>query len=98
MLTLLTFACLKSTNNTDTRKRCEICSKLKIYTLELRDCGCSGVFLVNFEHILHLFLSVSIVDFEQVNVSWESGVSTIATCIYSTWVEIYPRLNSLHKQ
>ena len=27
---------------------------------------CSGVFIVNFEHISHL----SIVDFEQVNVSW----------------------------
>ena len=28
----------------------------------------SGVFIVNFEHISHLFFSVSIVDFEQVNV------------------------------
>ena len=31
----------------------------------------SGVFIVNFKHILHLFSSVSFVDFEQVNVSWE---------------------------
>ena len=30
----------------------------------------SGVFIVKFEHIAHLFLYVSIVDFEQVNVSW----------------------------
>ena len=30
----------------------------------------SGVFIVNFEHILHLFYSISIVDFEQVNLSW----------------------------
>ena len=29
----------------------------------------SGVFIVKFEHIAHLFLYVSIVDFEQVNVS-----------------------------
>ena len=32
----------------------------------------SGVFIVNFEHISHPFSSVYIVDFEQVNVSWES--------------------------
>ena len=31
----------------------------------------SGVFIVNFEHVSHLS-SVSIVDFEQVNVSWVS--------------------------
>ena len=30
----------------------------------------SGVFIVNFEHIPRLFSSVSIVDFEQVKVSW----------------------------
>ena len=29
-----------------------------------------GVFVVNFEHILHLFL-VFLIDFEQVNVSWD---------------------------
>ena len=30
----------------------------------------SGVFIVNFGHISHLFLGVYIIDFEQVNVSW----------------------------
>ena len=30
----------------------------------------SGLFIVNFEHISHLFSSASIIDFEQVNVSW----------------------------
>ena len=30
----------------------------------------SGVFIVNFEHILHIFSSVFIVVFKQVNVSW----------------------------
>ena len=34
-------------NNKNTRKRYEICSKLTIKT---------GVFIVNFEHILHIFL------------------------------------------
>ena len=31
---------------------------------------CSGVFIVNFEHVLHFFSSVSIFDCEQVNVWW----------------------------
>ena len=39
---------------------------------------CSGVFVVNFEHISHLFFSVSIVDFEQVNVFWEPS-------LWATW-------------
>ena len=30
----------------------------------------SGVIIVNFEHISHLFLGASIVNFELVNVSW----------------------------
>ena len=32
----------------------------------------SGVFIVNLKHISHLFCSVSIVCFQQVNVSWKS--------------------------
>ena len=47
-------------NNRNTRKKCEICSKLPIKT--------PGVFIVNFEHISH-FCLVSFVDFEQVNFS-----------------------------
>ena len=50
-------------NKRNTRKRCEICSKLTIKTPERRR---SGVFIVKFEHISHLFL-VTIVEFEQVN-------------------------------
>ena len=60
-----------------TSKRCEICSKLTIKTPERRQWRRSGVF-INFNHISHLFSSVSIVDFEQVNVSW---VTTIAPII-----------------
>ena len=51
------------------RKRCEICSKLTAKTLERHQRRRSSVFTVNFEHISHLFPSVSIVEFEQVNVS-----------------------------
>ena len=43
-------------NNRNTRKRCEICSKLSTKTLEQRQLRRSGVFIFNFEHILHLVL------------------------------------------
>ena len=43
-------------NNRNTRKRCEICSKLTIKKPERRQQRRSGVFIVNFEYILLLFL------------------------------------------
>ena len=43
-------------NNRSPIKRCEICSKLTIKTLELRHWRRSGVFIVNFEHISHFVL------------------------------------------
>ena len=43
-------------NNTNTRKRFKICSKLTVKTPERRHQRRSGVFIVNFEHISHLFL------------------------------------------
>ena len=49
-------------NNSNTRKRCEICSKLTIKPPQRR----STVFVVNFEHISYLFTpfsSVSTVGF-----------------------------------
>ena len=57
-----TFLCIM--NNSNTRKRCEICSKLTIQTAERR----STVFIVNFEHISHHFSSVSTADFNQAKV------------------------------
>ena len=47
-------------NNRNTRKKCEICSKLTIKILERRRHCC--VFIVNFEHILHLFLVFSLLN------------------------------------
>ena len=50
-------------NNKDIRMtsailfRCQLC--------------CSGVVIINFEHISHLFLLFFFVDFEQVDVYWE---------------------------
>ena len=43
-------------NNRSTRKRGEICSKLTIKTPERRHCRHFGVFIVNSEHMSHLFL------------------------------------------
>ena len=43
-------------SNRNTRTRCEICSKLKIKIPERRHWHCSGIFIVNFEHISHLVL------------------------------------------
>ena len=46
--------CLLRVNNRRTRIRCEICLKLTIKTPEQRQWRTSGVFIINFEHILHL--------------------------------------------
>ena len=43
-------------NNRNTRKGCEVCSKLTIKTSEWRHWHCSGVFIVDFEYTLHPFL------------------------------------------
>ena len=51
----LTFYLLK-VNNRNARKKREICSKLTIKTPERCQWRRSGVFIVNFEHISHLFL------------------------------------------
>ena len=56
-------------NNRKTRTRWEIFSKLAIKTPEQRQWRCSGVFIVNFEHVSHLFL-VFIANFEQLNARW----------------------------
>ena len=43
-------------NQRNTRKRCELCSKLTIKTPDRHQWRRSGVFIANFEHIPHLFL------------------------------------------
>ena len=48
------FIYLPNVSNRNIRTRCKICSKLTIGTSEQRQCGRSGVFIVNFEHLLHL--------------------------------------------
>ena len=44
----------------------------------------SGVFIVNFEHILTLFSSASIVNFKQVNVSWEQVIFVRVARVFTT--------------
>ena len=62
----LSFICLLKFNNRISRKRCEICLKLTIKTPERRHWRRTGVFIVNFERISHLFL-VFLLMLEQVN-------------------------------
>ena len=57
-------------NNRTAAKRCEICSKLTIKTPKQRHWHHSAAFIITFEHMSTHFSRVSIVDFEQVNVSW----------------------------
>ena len=48
---------LLKVNNRNTSTRCEICLKLTIKTAERRHWRRSGVFIVNFKHILNLVLA-----------------------------------------
>ena len=43
-------------NHRNTRTRCELCSKLTTKIPERRHWSCSGIFIVNSEHTLHLVL------------------------------------------
>ena len=52
----MTFIYMLKVNNRNTGTTCEICSKLTIKTPKQRHWRCSGVFIVNFEHISHLIL------------------------------------------
>ena len=57
-------------NNRITGKRCEICSKLTI-NIRTTSFWCFYRWLLN---LFHTFFCVSVVDFEQVNVSWNNRV------------------------
>ena len=54
--TFFTGIYLLKVNNRNTRTSSEICSKLTMKTPERRQWRCSGVFIINFEHISHLVL------------------------------------------
>ena len=83
-------------NNSNARKRCEICPKLTIKLLQ----RCSTPFIVNFEHVSYLFTlfsSASIVRFEQVIVCWAPpyqfiNVEIIYCCNY---YQMYKNLSEM---
>ena len=62
---------LLTVNNRNIRTRCEICSNWTIKVPERRHWRRSCIFIVNFEHISHLDLVFSIVNFEHVIAGWE---------------------------
>ena len=50
---------------------CEICTKLRIKTSELRQWRQFGVFIVNFEQISHIVLMLLLTDdFAEINAGW----------------------------
>ena len=74
-------------SKSNSRLRCENCSRLKIKTLERRRWRRLGDFIVNWEHISLFDL---IVDFEQTNVCWvniemtnpfEDKIGYIISCV-----------------
>ena len=50
------YNCMFKVNNRNARTRCQICFKLTIKKKERHKWRCSGVFIVNSEHISHLVL------------------------------------------
>ena len=52
-------------NNRNSKTGCEICSRLTIKTPERHHCGRSGVFIVNFDHISHLFVVFLLISFSR---------------------------------
>ena len=73
LIMISTIIYLFKVNNRNTRKRFEICLKLTIKTPERRQWLRSVVFYCELwtYNIFHTFSRVSIVDFEQVNLSWD---------------------------
>ena len=78
-------------NNRNTRKRCEICSKLTTKTLEWRQWRRSGVFMVNFEHFSYIFLVFLLPDLEKVNVCWVLVFLLLNLNLFNKAVSSWPR-------
>ena len=69
-------------NSRNIRKRSEICSKLPMKIPKRRHWGRSGVFIISY---FKTFPKFSIVDFEQVNICWESDILFVwylFQCVY----------------
>ena len=78
-------------SNRSTRKRCDICSKETIKTPKRPHWRRSSIFIVNLEHISQLFLVFPLVDFEQVNASWDCAVVVLHDlCCNDKLILLYP--------
>ena len=71
-------------DNTNTRERCEICSKLTIKTPERCNWHRFGLFIVTL-NIFHTFFYCFYCYFEQVNVSWEGAILQLAN-LQNNWL------------
>ena len=76
---------LLKVNNRNTRTRCEICSKITIKIPERRQWRHSGIFIVNFEHVVVVTpcSSIYIVNFEHVMAAWVKMLLNYLFFIYS---------------
>ena len=81
---------LLQVNNRDSRRKCEICSKLNIKTPERRQCHRSSVFIVNFEHILHIALLFLIVQecIKLTCADWVFWLKMIVITVYTKVIEV----------
>ena len=72
-------------NNKNSKNRCEICSKLTIETPERR-----LMYFTPFDVLMYFwtyftpFSAVSVVDFEQVNISWDANNAFPVSCTVTT--------------
>ena len=91
-------------NNKNSRKKVWICSKLKIKTPERHQWRRSGAFIVNLTPLTYLtyltpFSSVSIVDFEQVNASWNVTLwetALVLMCFKNLNRKVYTNLSNFY--
>ena len=79
---------LLKVNDRDTRKRCEICSKLTIKSPEWRHWRYSVVFIVNFEYISHIFLVLLMLTWIS-NVIWVVTTKYLFRKILFHWYGVY---------
>ena len=88
-------------NNRNTRTKCEICSKLTIKIAERHQWRRSGIFIVNFELILHLALVFVLLTLSRKipagndrlhasKVSWKFSISAIYN--FAVIIEIHSNL------
>ena len=82
--------------NKNIRKRCEICLKLTIKTPGRRHWRFSSVFIVNFEHILHLFLVFLLLTLTKKMFSGIVTVCLVYSNIMKTMILFYLKTSMCH--